>query len=67
MRLMGFNIQDSVIIGGYNGTVAPEYGSAVFVMDLENEGKLLKEIDIKDEVNKMHNYIFGTVHSVGER
>ena len=39
----------AVFGGGYNGAVNPEYGSAVFVIDLEDEGRLLKVIDIKDQ------------------
>ena len=50
----------AVFGGGYNGAVNPNYGSAVFVMELENEGKLIKVIDIEDQANVMHNYIFGT-------
>ena len=38
----------AVFGGGYNGAVNPNVGSAVFVMDLEDEGKLLKVIDIED-------------------
>ena len=38
----------AVFGGGYNGTTSYDFGSAVFVMDLENEGKLLKKIDIAD-------------------
>ena len=41
----------AVFGGGYNGGVNHNYGSAVFVMDLENEGKLLKKIDIDDFSN----------------
>ena len=51
----------AVFGGGYNGAVNPNYGSAVFVMDLEDEGRLLKVIDIEDQANVMHNYVFGTV------
>ena len=51
----------AVFGGGYNGAVNPNYGSAVFVIDLEDEGKLLKVIDIEDQANVMHNYVFGTV------
>ena len=36
----------AVLGGGFNGATNPEYGSAVFVVDIENEGKLLKKIDI---------------------
>ena len=38
----------AVFGGGYNGSVNPNYGSAVFVMDLEDEGRLLQNIDITD-------------------
>ena len=41
----------AVFGGGYNSGVNHNYGSAVFVMDLENEGKLLKKIDIDDIEN----------------
>ena len=50
----------AVFGGGYNGAVNPNYGSAVFVMDLEDEGRLLKVIDIEDQANVMRNYIFST-------
>ena len=49
----------SVFGAGYNAAVNPDIGSAVYVMDIENEGKLLKDIDIEDQVNVMHNYVFG--------
>ena len=51
----------AVFGGGFNGAVNPNYGSAVFVMDLENEGKLLKEIAIEDKFNVMHDYVWGTI------
>ena len=35
--------------GGYNGATNPNYGSAVFIIDLENDGKLIKKIDIQDK------------------
>ncbi len=38
----------AVFGGGYNGAANTDYGSAVFIADLENEGKLLKKIDITD-------------------
>ena len=34
---------------GYNGAVNPNIGAAVFVLDLEDEGRLLKVIDIESE------------------
>ena len=36
-------------MGGYNGAVNPNIGSAVFILDLEDEGRLLKVIDIEDK------------------
>ena len=39
----------AVFGGGYNGAVNPNIGSAVFVLDLEDEGRLLKVIDIESE------------------
>jgi len=39
----------AVFGGGYNQAVNPNYGSAVFVMDIEDEGRLLKVIDIEDK------------------
>ena len=39
----------SVFGGGYNQAANPNYGSAVFVVDMENEGRLLKVIDIEDK------------------
>ena len=38
----------AVVGGGFNGATNPNYGSAVFVIDLESEGVLLKKIDIED-------------------
>ena len=39
----------AVFGGGYNGAVNPNIGSAVFILDLEDEGRLLKVIDIEDK------------------
>jgi len=38
----------AVFGGGYNSKTNPNYGSAVFVMDIEGDGTLLKKIDIAD-------------------
>jgi type IV pilus assembly protein PilY1 len=38
----------AVIGGGFNGATNPNYGSAIFVIDLESEGKIIKKIDIED-------------------
>ena len=37
--------------GGYNGATNPNYGSAVFIIDLENDGKLINKIDIEDKTS----------------
>ena len=42
--------------GGYNGAVNPNVGSAVFVMDLEDEGRLLKVIDIEDTAKQSYGW-----------
>tara|TARA_A100001015_G_scaffold77929_1_gene86488 strand:- start:64 stop:3855 length:3792 start_codon:yes stop_codon:yes gene_type:complete len=39
----------AVFGGGYNGAVNPDVGSAVFALDLEDEGRLLKAIEIEDK------------------
>ncbi|MDA8532701.1 PilC/PilY family type IV pilus protein [Candidatus Pelagibacter bacterium] len=56
----------AVFGGGYNGGVNPNVGSAVFVIDLENEGKVLKVINIKTQaaqiINTWRTFI-GSSHS----
>jgi len=47
----------AVFGGGYNGAVNSSIGSAVFVMDIENEGKLLEKIDIQDGPSNIINSI----------
>ena len=42
---------------GYNGGANPALGSAVFIMDLENNGDILKKIDITDISNGIANSI----------
>ena len=46
----------AVFGGGYNGAVNPNYGSAVFVMDIEDEGRLLKVIDIEDSAAQSYSW-----------
>ena len=46
----------AVFGGGYNGGVNPNVGSAVFVIDLENEGKVLKVIDIEDTAAQSYSW-----------
>ena len=61
IKVSGVDKWVAVFGAGYNGTVNPDVGSAVFVMDLEDEGRLLKKIEIEDQANVMRNYVFGTV------
>ena len=61
IKVNGVDKWVAVFGAGYNGTVNPDVGSAVFVMDLEDEGRLLKKIEIEDQANVMRNYVFGTV------
>jgi type IV pilus assembly protein PilY1 len=42
---------------GYNGGANSALGSAVFIMDLENGGNILKKIDINDTANGIANSI----------
>ena len=56
----------AVFGGGYNGGVSPEYGSAIFIMDLENQGRLIKKIDIQDKQIAYHAYSFGVGKGVKE-
>jgi len=41
----------AVFGAGYNGSVATDYGSAVYVIDMEDEGKVLKRIDLSESVD----------------
>ena len=38
----------AVVGGGFNGATNPNYGSAVFIIDIESQGEILKRIDIND-------------------
>ena len=60
IKVSGVDKWVAVFGAGYNGTVNPDVGSAVFVMDLEDEGRLLKKIEIDDQANIMRSYVFGT-------
>ena len=66
MKVDGEDRWVAVFGGGYNSGVAPEYGSAIFIMDLENEGRLLKKIDIQDKQIAYHAYSFGIAKGVKE-
>ena len=41
----------AVFGAGYNGSVNTDYGSAVYVIDMEDEGKVLKRIDLSESVD----------------
>ena len=38
----------AVVGGGFNGATNPNYGSCIFIIDLESEGEILKKIYIED-------------------
>ena len=40
---------------GYNGGVNTAYGSSIYVIDLENNGKVLKRVDLADYGNNIAN------------
>ncbi len=39
----------AVFGAGFNNAVSPEYGSAVFIIDMEDGGKIIKQIDVADK------------------
>ncbi|HIK76542.1 MAG TPA: VWA domain-containing protein, partial [Gammaproteobacteria bacterium] len=47
----------AVFGAGYNGGVNIDYGSAVYVVDLEDKGKVLKRIDLADTSNNIANAV----------
>jgi type IV pilus assembly protein PilY1 len=53
IKINGVDRWVAVFGGGYNGSTNPDYGSAVFVVDLENEGRLIKKIDIQDKSSRI--------------
>jgi Neisseria PilC beta-propeller domain/von Willebrand factor type A domain len=57
MKISGIDKWVAVFGAGYNGGVNPNLGSAVFVMDLENGGNVIKKIDIPDKSNNIANSI----------
>ncbi|MDC3233843.1 PilC/PilY family type IV pilus protein [Candidatus Pelagibacter sp.] len=56
IKISGKDKWVAVFGGGYNGAVNPNVGSAVFVMDLEDEGRLLKVIDIEDKSKQTYTW-----------
>jgi type IV pilus assembly protein PilY1 len=57
MKISGVDKWVAVFGAGYNGGVNPNLGSAVFVMDLENGGNLIRKIDITDKSNTIANSV----------
>ena len=55
IKISGKDKWVAVFGGGYNGAVNPNVGSAVFVLDLEDEGRLLKVIHI--DFNREENIV----------
>lgn len=49
LKISGADKWVAIAGGGYNGATNPNYGSAVFIIDLENDGKLINKIDIQDK------------------
>jgi type IV pilus assembly protein PilY1 len=47
----------AVFGAGYNSGVNTDYGSAVYVIDLEDQGKVLKKIDLIDANNNIANAV----------
>ena len=50
IKVSGVDKWVGVFGAGYNGMANPNIGSAVFVIDLENQGKVLKVIDIENQL-----------------
>ena len=54
----------AVFGAGFNGGVNTDYGSAVYVIDLENKGKVLKKIDLTDVSNNIANAVPATLTAI---
>jgi len=54
----------AVFGAGYNGGVNTNYGSAVYVIDLEDKGKVLKRIDLVDSTNNIANSLPATLTAI---
>ena len=63
LKINGNDKWTAVFGAGFNNNVTASIGSAVFVIDLENEGKVLQVIDIedKDDPNNSTNYVINSV------
>ena len=49
---------------GYNGGVNSGYGSSIYVIDLENKGKVLKRVDLNEVSNNISNSVPASLVSV---
>ena len=65
VKVSGVEKWVAVFGAGYNGATNPDYGSAVFVVDIEEGGKLLKKIDITDNQNIAGTYNFTLTKGLG--
>jgi len=45
----------AVFGGGYNAAVNTNYGSSIYVVDLEDDGKILKQLNLTDSSNNIAN------------
>jgi type IV pilus assembly protein PilY1 len=54
----------AVIGGGYNAGVNTNYGSAIYVIDLEDEGKVLKRIDLTNTSGNIANAVPATLMAI---
>ena len=54
----------AVFGAGFNGGVNTDYGSAVYVIDLEDKGKVLKKIDLTDVSNNIANAVPATLTAI---
>jgi len=54
----------AVFGAGYNSGVNTDYGSAIYVVDLEDKGKVLKRIDLTDVSSNIANSVPASVVSI---
>jgi Mg-chelatase subunit ChlD len=54
----------AVFGAGYNGGVNSDYGSSIYVIDLENNGKVLKRIDLTDVSSNISNSVPASLVSI---
>ena len=54
----------AVFGAGYNGGVNSKYGSSIYVIDLENKGKVLKRVDLTDTTSNIANSVPASLVSI---